>query len=353
MSILFFIVLPVILGLLWKDTLEGGGFVYAYLSGFFTIWAIFELLGVPMVFMYVPVHVQVWVFSVVFWGLSALILYIKRKALSDYKQLFCSTQERVKRYFYSFDAFQWIYFFILVGVLSLQVYYAIFYDVGNLRSDDGTYVVISSSAIYDDVFYRTDTVSGIFRGYTPLMVKYGLCGIYVFYAYASVITSLGVAIIEHTICEVLFLAMAYGSIYLLCGFAFPSTKERDNRMAFMIFVALIFIFGYHSTYSLTFRLLGPIWQGKAILATVVTPFLLAVVPQFLEKGATNKKLIISAAISLSAISFTLGGVIVMGVIPGLICLTFIIRTKRIKDVIYLPAMWLFPVMNMVIYLTQK
>lgn len=353
MSILFFCALPMVLGQIWKGILDNGGVVFTYLSGFITIWAIFELLGVPMVFMYVPVHVQVWVFSAVFIVLCVYIVYRERASLVCWRDSLRSMSGKVKQYSAGYSLYEWIYLAVLVGVLGLQLYYAIFYDVGNWRSDDGTYVVISSSAIYDDAFYRTDVVSGVFSGSDSLINKYGLCSLYVFYAYAAVVTGLGVAVVEQTVCAALFLLMAYGCFFLLSILCFPDDKERDNRMIFLIFVAVAFIFGYHSRYSLSFRLLGAIWQGKAVLATVITPFILAVFPRMLERGVSKKKLLLSIAISLSAISLTLGGVIVMGVIPGIIALLFIIRTRRVKPLVYLLVMLVFPVINMLLYLIHK
>lgn len=351
MLIIFLVILPMIMGQIWRGTLKNGGVIFTYLSGFFTILAIFEVVGVPMAYLFVPLHVQVPIYSVIFIIVAGVILFMNRERIAPKKLFSSELVTKVKEYFATFTVYEWIYFVALLGLMGLQLYYAIFYDVGNFRSDDGTYVVFSSAAIHDDGFFLTDVVSG---KYTKVFdYKYGLCAIYYFYTYVAVITGLGPAIIEQTVCAALFLLMAYGACLMLSKILFEKDEDRDNRMIFLILLSLVFIFGYHSTYSLSFRLLGPVWQGKAVLAVIVTPFLLAIFSWFQWEGITKERLLFCIVISLAAISLTLGGVIVLGVIPGILGVIELIRSKKVKNLLYLPAMWLLPVMVMMIYLIKK
>lgn len=359
MAILFFIVLPLVLGQLWNSVIDDGGVIFMYLSGFFTVLAIFQLVGVPMVFAFVPLHIQVWIFSAIFIALTGgIILWKKKQSGNDNgeialarKSFFQDIFIQVKKYFATYSVFDWIYFIILLGGLGVIFYHQLFYDIGNWRSDDGIYVVLSSAAVHDDGFYLTATTDGSYIH--TVNAKYGLCGIYVYYAYASVISGLGVAIVEQTICSVMFLAMAYGAFYMLSTLLFHDKEDKDNRMIFIIFISLAFLFGMYSRFSLTFRLLGPIWQGKAILATVMTPYLFAVMPRLLGKDISKKRILFGVTLSLAIISYTIGGIIAAAVIPGILTLVYLIHEKKARCLIYLPAMWGLPILDTFLYLILK
>ncbi len=345
-SILFFIVLPQILGRIWKSIINGGGIVHTYISGFITIFAIFEVLGVPMVFAFVPLHIQRIVFSVVFIVMAAVIV-INEIRTASVISLHDKTRN-VVLYFRSFSKYEWIYFIIMVGLLLVQVYYTVFYHFGRFRSDDGTYTVISSSAIYNDGFFLTSLVEGKYSRIIP--AKYGFCGLYIFYAYASLITRLGVPVITQTLFSAILILMAYGACYLLSRLAFWGVKKRDDRMIFISLVSIAFLFGLYSQYSLTYRLLGAIWQGKAILAVFITPYLLALLPQLFKIRRTGISILYVSMVSLAAISLTIGGTIVMIVITGVLVALNLIESKNVKALLYLPAACAFPLVDVVLYM---
>ncbi len=348
--VLFLGVLPMIFGQIWKGMLDNTGYIFVYLSGFITIWAIFQLLGVPMVLLYVPLNVQVCIFNVVFILLTLIILYFKREAIKNKFKISKAENKSIVLLFRYFSVYEWIYFAIVIFLIFLLLYYAIFFDVASWRSDDGEYVVISSSAIHNNMFYTTDSVLGNFQKSTTL--KYKLCGIYVFYAYVAVISKLGVAIIEHTICSALYLLMSLGAIFVFSCLYFEK-NDISSKLVFLIITIILILFGYYSRFSLTMRMLGTIWHGKSILATMITPFLLAIWPFLIEKGMCLKGFCFAVVISLAAISLTLGGIIVLGVIPAIISILLIVRFRRYYSLIYLPFVWAFPILNMLLYISTK
>ena len=340
-TILFFGILPLILGQAWKKTCPEGGFSFTYLSGFFTILAILELLSVPMIYKFVPVHIQVIIYSVIFIVLSGLILLNKIRSGFTFSFL-----ESVKSELLSLSKYEWVYLIIFIAILLFEIYYAIFYDIAAWRRDDGYYVTLSNAAIRDDAFFITDSNADYTHFFSE---KHGFCAIYVFYTYASVITGLGVAVIEHTICCVLLLLMAYMAFYLLSKTLFPREEERDNRLIFLIFTSLIFLFGLYSHYSITFRLFGVIWQGKAILAVIIVPFLLAVYEEVLSKGYTRRRALFLMTVSLAAISVTLGGILTLALITSFITLIHIIQTKNLKSIWGLISIGAFPLIYLLAY----
>ena len=78
----------------------------------------------------------------------------------------------------------------------------------------------------------------------------------------------------------------------------------------------LYIYGYHSHYSLTFRMLGPNDEGKAILAVVLTPFMLWFFRYVMISGYTRKTGLKLMMLSLAAMSLTLGGAYTFAAILG-------------------------------------
>ena len=341
---LFFLILPFIYGHIWKGVVAWDGIVFTYLSGFLVLLSIFGILGPIMALLHTPTRIQVNVCTIALGALAMIVILARIKGglnigLGDWKN-----------FIKGFDCFDGLYIIILALIILIQVFFAVFYDIGAWRSDDFTYVVISSSAIYDDSFYATDWIMG---GYEPsIALKYALCGIYVFYTYISVITGLNVSIVEHTICAVIFLLIAYGAFYILSGFLFPK-EDKKSRYVFLILLSLLFLFGMYSHYSVTYRLFGVIWQGKAILAVIITPFLLATYQSILQVKISGKRIMFLMMISLATMSLTMGGIITVMVIPG--CLTFlhIVRTRDSKSILYLLAIAVVPMIDLMIYLIYK
>lgn len=341
MFILLFGIVPFVLGTLWKNVLKDGGVVFTYLSGFFTILALFELLGPAMMIAKIPVHIQVIVISI------AMIIAVVATCLLNRKMIMNAMGKR--RLFEEYPGMEKLFFIIFVILLLIQVYFAVFYDIGGWRSDDYMYIVLSDSAIHDDYFFATEVITGFpMEGIFP---KYAVCGIYVFYTYISVVTGVPVAAVEHTICCAWFLIMAYGSFYMISKFLFP--KEKDNRFIFLILLSVLYLFGMYSHYSLSYRLFGVIWQGKSFLAVVVTPFLLGIYPKILRETVRVKRLAFLVMISLMAVSLTLSSVITLVIIPGCLSLFYLIQSKYKNSVIYFLAMEVVPVIDVVVYALIK
>lgn len=330
MTIVFLGILPMVIGQVWKNALGDNNGILTYLNGFISILAVFEFLGVPMVLLFIPLHIQIIVYTVVFAAITIVVLLKNRKKI---KLAF-----DVKPYLASFSKYEWIYLALFVFIIAVELYFALLYDVGGWRSDDGTYTVISSSALHDDGFFLTDTTLGTYTRDIPK--KYALCGIYIFYSYISAITGFSVAIVEHTICNALFLLISYGAFYLLAKSLFGD--KRENRLIFLIILSVAFLFGLYSHYSITFRLFGVIWQGKAFLATFMIPFLLAIYPRFLRLKFSWENVVFLAVVSLATISLTMGGIIAIALIPGILTLLYMISNKTVKPILTLISVELFP-----------
>ena len=344
-TILFFIVLPYVLGQVWNETVGESSFTFRYFSGFFSVLAIFELLSPAMILLHIATHVQFIVYNLVFLAVFIVVLIVKGKTIpGTMKKALQIPKLKITEI---------IYIAVFLALLGVQVYYALFYDIGDWRSDDYMYVTFSNAAIYDDGFFKTTPVFGSYIGWNSYYVKYALCGIYGFYTYASMLMGISVAAIEHSLCCVLFLVMAYGSFYLLSKYLFSEEKERENRFIFLIFLEFLYLFGMYSHYSLSFRLFGVIWQGKGFLAVVLVPFLLAIYPRFLGRDLTKKDMAYLMMLSLATVSPTMGGLLAIVLIPGIITGLHFLSNRDFKVIKNAVAVWIFPVLEIIVFLIGR
>ncbi len=325
------------LGLVWNEPEDPPGIIRSYLMGYITMLAVFEALGVPMVFLRVRFRIQVWVYSA---AILIIILLLSVKKLSHIP---------IKEWWKDMSVWEYIYLGLFLIALGVQIYYTIFYDMGWWTSDDGGYVAMSSAAIHDDYAFLTNFMTGEFE-YHDGGYKYIYSAIYVFYAYLSYVTGFHVAILEHSIVSVLMILMAYGAYYLLAELLI---EEKENRFLFLFFLALFFLFGRSSIYSATVRLLGPSWPGKAILATVFLPLILWYYPRAFRMDFSWKRLGFIVILSLAAVCMTLGGIVTMAVAPGILALIAFIGDRKPKKLLYYPAGLVLPALIAMNYLRYR
>ena len=243
---------------------------------------------------------------------------------------------------------EWIYIVLAAGFLVVQLYYAVFYSTTYMSYDDATYIVYANAAKYDNGMYLTNVTSGIAQ---PLDRQRALQSSIIFIAYLSKVTTVNVAAIAHTVMPVQIILMAYATYYLM---SLTILKKRDNRLIFLLLVEVLYVFGYYSHYSMTFRLLGPVWQGKAILAILLTPYLFTVLPQIFGEDYSTRNGIRIAMLSVAASAMSLvgaGTMVIITAIVGILLTLFVY--KKYKNVLYLAWGSTLPLLYMIMYLVLR
>lgn len=237
-----------------------------------------------------------------------------------------------------------VYFLFFLTLLIIQIFGVAILDIGGRAADDATYVALANDAITHNQLYRIDPMTG---HPAPFDIQRALQGSLLLFAYIAKITGLHVAAVFHTYLAVVLLLVAY-SVYGLLGVSLMDSRE--NQWIFLLFVALLYMFGFYSDYSMTFRLLGPIWQGKAILEVILTPFLFVILPNLLERPFHIRHAIYLAMLGTAAISMTMGGAIVMVAMTFLLVPLFLIRTRAYKTLWYIPFACAMPGICVMLYL---
>ena len=261
-------VVPLIIGLPWAHRLdEPLSYALAYGLGFFIRLALFQAAVTPAVFLggrliHVVLIDAFLLFGVCVWSLR----YIGRHHLIP-KRL---SIERL-------SIFELIYLFAFVVVLSVQIVRGFTCDLTYMSLDDATYTVVSEQALEGQGLGSINTATGEIE---KMVLKHILPGWLYYPAFLAFFSGLSVATVAHTVQYVQLILLAYAVFWYLSGTLFDG---RQNRLIFMLLISLFYWYGYHSHYSLTFRLLGPNYQGKAVLAVSLTALVFAMLVKKLNE----------------------------------------------------------------------
>ena len=104
--------------------------------------------------------------------------------------------------------------------------------------------------------------------------------------------------------------------------------SRDDRYAFLLILSFLYLFGYYSHYSATFRLLGPSAGGKAIATTVITPILLVLMKKKMTEQYDWKVGLLLMLFESAATGLSLWG---MGMVFIVVALSVFLSLFRKKE----------------------
>ena len=324
--VIFLIIVPFILGVPWTrtDIVAGrlSSLAYSYVMGFFVVLALFEVFFFPAAMLHISFRLVAIIYSAALLCLlvGALIYIRKTRPLKDT---------------FSGDFPKWkkvevIYLVVFICFLLFQLFYAVFFS-RTYMADDG-YAAFSATAIADNYINSTNPTNGLYLARDAAWLNRIIQEYNYFPAYLSFISGINPAIVAHTFIYAFVDILAYSVYVVISG---QVTKKREDRFLFLIFVSIVYMWGYHSPYSITFRLLGPNSEGKAILSVVLAPFVLSLMYHVIEVGYQSRIGVQILVLSIAACCLSLGGVYTMVAILFSMVLVTVIRRKSVKALLYL------------------
>lgn len=323
-----------------------------YVLGLFASFGVFFIFyGILVWFQYwntfdVPITgcftALVWSYSVVIALLVVLWLWLDRAAIkgifSYIRQRLSSWQRDIKG-----DVFVLVYGIIFAAVLLVQLYFAYGYEVNEWSYDDYDYVVNSQDMISSDTLSYVSYTTGEMPNNQEKRVVVSWPA---YISYLAKISGFEVTTVAHTIMPPLFLLIAYLVYFYLSGLIFT---KLDNRLIFMILLAVGFAFGLHSHYSVSFRLLCTIWQGKAILSAILVPFMITHLAFLYSDKVDRGNLLPLVSIAIGSCSLTTMSMLLFPMTVILMWLVMSIYHRRLYGVSYLIACLAGPVLALGFY----
>lgn len=260
--ILYWAIVPASVGLLTVKALlphRNVGNVETYIWGNVTLWAVWEILTIPMAFLRMPFHVLFWIFL-------TLVLMAVLVSLLSYRTELIERFKRIPAALKSLPWFAWVVFALIIGQILVYVFGQIMSD---WDGDDAFYLAQAMMARYQDVLVGYDYESGF--ELEGIDYHYDLTGWGRYLAFLSKIAFIHPTIFAHTVLPIFLVFTAWCVYYLIVGRLF---KERIHQFFYLFIFFAILAFGAYSAYTLTFRLDITIWQGKGVMVSIMYPFII-------------------------------------------------------------------------------
>ena len=260
--------------------LRRGSVVEAWLFGQVFLWAVFQLLAVPMVWFRLPFRALCASYALVLAGLTGCGVW--RLVRTD-TGLFASRPERPFLHFLPLA--------IAICVIAFQV---VIYAAGmHLDEDDSRFIVEANDAIAKNTMYLHNPANGEYIGRFVGEMKKDIFSPWAMYlATLSVLTMLRPAVFAHSVYAPVLLLLSYAAYYLIGRRLFRGVAERGIFLL-MVSVMNMFFTGDGGTQS-AFSLIR-IWQGKAVVAAVMIPFFMLLLLELQEQDRPEPWLWLCAA----------------------------------------------------------
>lgn len=340
--VILVLVIPAIVG----DLAAGvdKSLLFRWVSGQFLLWAVFEVISVPMVLAGRKLSELVIVFSgfVAAMVLLSLMVGVRNRA----KEVIARRRtEEVKEKRDLTAVLLWVCVAVL---LVLQLVLAVFlaYEEG----DDAFYVTVSAVAEKSDTMYYVLP----YTGYTTLLnARHALAPFPMWIAFLARLTGIRTVILAQVALPVVLIVMSYAVFFLTGKRLFRNGKR--NQPLFLLLLEILILFGGYSLQSAENFLLVRTSQGKAVLANIVIPFLLFIFLEIMEemqqgiKNGAWKWGLVAAAMAAGCLC-SLEGMILTCILLGLVGICMLACYRQWKLIIPMAGCSVVPVCIALLYL---
>ena len=346
--IIFMLVLPFCLGTVFISfTRIEKNPINSYVSGFLTMMAICELIAVPCTIfkasfsvargIFVSIVVIILIIGVVN---KCLLVKIDTKIIKD-KYLSYGTVEYI-----TLVAALIVWSVIIVNSLRLYV----------LDQDDSRFVVTASDMLRTDTLFLSDPNTGIVHDtwvYGIDASKDIIAPHAVFCAILSWATSTDTTLFMHSIYPVFLYILAffiYNNLISELIEGNDSLRLSKHRIAyknlFLILIAIITIFHYSTRNTRETVFLVRLWQGKAILASIILPALFWVL-YLIYRKADKGNYVLLFTVSLAGCLTSSMATLLLPLVIGVYGLVYGIVKKSVRVSV---CIWLSAVIPVILAL---
>ena len=247
--------LPFFVGFIFRRK----SYVESYLFGQVLLWAVFQIIAVPMIHLRLTFNTLWIVYTVVMTGLS--VWGIKRKIETGW-----NPASKINRK----DLIHYLPYILAFLIIAYQM--SIYIFGMHLDEDDARWIAEANDALVKNRMYLHNPATGEYIGrFVGEMQKdaFSPWGMYI--AVLSRNTMIRAAVIAHTVYPPILLGLSYITYDLIGRNLF---KGKTERGLFLLFVSLINMFMVGNAYTQSVFTLTRIWQGKAVVAAVMIPLFL-------------------------------------------------------------------------------
>ena len=341
--------LPYLTGQLWSGVLPEKlrvrvtGLFFRYIFGLVTMWAVFQLIAVPLILRDAPFRrlVTIWMAVSLILGAAGLIAGIRRKNRADreIRQSFKKLPAQEK----TFRTKNEKVFFILavcaaIGLFAFQAGHHVL--LTHIEDDDSRFIVTALEAYEHDQMFRVNPVTGVKETdlSAPLTADdtKDVCSPWMMYVAAvSRVAQLHPAIVAHIVLAVLLTAAAYMAFWMLGTVLFPDSALK--QAGFTLFAGLALQYMGGSAFTAGSFALTRIWQGKAVMAAIGIPLLFAEFQMLYrlpreDESRRNRTFVLIAVTGLSSCLLSGMGILLGGIMIAAFGLWYIIAYRMWREI---------------------
>lgn len=235
-----------------------------YLVGNVFIWALFQLVTVPLVLAKQSFLIVVAIVSIVLFGMCIFEIYheVYRKKCVIFKRKYWS--KRIPKMNTS-DMIS----MVIMEVMLLALLFTIVM-LQHTDADDARFVVNAVEIVRTNRMFLTDVITGQeLEIWIGELVKDVTSPWAVYIAYFAKLTGIPVVIMAHSVLPISLILCAFAVYWLFAGEVFK--KNLTDKSMFMCLMILLNVYGYFSRRTAEMFLMTRIWQGKAVVASVAIP----------------------------------------------------------------------------------
>ena len=273
MILLILLIIPELVGLfiLRFFKKENTNLILAFIVGYLTEFAVCQLIAVPYIYLEKTLTELINVLAIIFGSISVLSIVIN---LTNVKNIVISCFNYIKK-------MPKLLSILVVILIGLQVYSFVGYM--HIDDDDSFYVGTATVSVQTDSLFKYSAATGE-ENVENQLSRYRLGPFPIYLAVISKIIDIHPAIVAHTIMPIVFVPLVYMIYGLIGNELFNKDKKRVHY--FLMIMSIINIWGNYSVRTTFSFFLIRIWQGKALLASMILPLIILL---FIKAEENNYK----------------------------------------------------------------
>lgn len=271
------------------------------MAGILMLWAVFQLMAVPCIFMKISFSV----FTRVYTGVIVLLCLLS--VILNRKSILFSWKDRIEGILKSPKIMA-----VVVMILLLQMFMYVRYV--HVDGDDAFYVATAVTTESTDTMYQVNPYTG--EAYKSFPMRYVMSPFPVFISYLARVFQVHPTIMAHTILPVILVTAGFCVLCLLGQALFP--EDRKKATLFVMFCQVIQLFSGFNVYQPGMFYLIRIWQGKAVLAAVLLPFCFYIGKKLMGKNMKTADWLLTASLMLSCSMVSSMGIMLGAISMGIL-----------------------------------
>lgn len=231
---------------------------------------------------------------------------------------------------------------MIVGAVIIQMYFIFFNESINELSDGYYNIVLFLDNMTESGIYNVDLENLILGNVQNTMVTW-----LIYMTCFSVVSGIDAATIIYTVIPMSFTVIAYMIYYLLAVKLFD---KRENRLIFLLILAVLYLFGGFSSYSPAVALLLNLWQGHNIVFLIIIPLFIALIPNMDKFNINTYDVIWGIIFSISACSVSVWGAAAMLIMSFIVLILLIVYKKKRTIINFFSAYCILPIFQLILFL---